>query len=91
MPSILQRTNMSSLGTDYMGKARYVIVDFMDKLLMRPALFKHLQDRGIQVYVWVLNTEEEFDKAFKCGVTGVMTDYPTKLKNYLEKNPQYSR
>lgn len=91
MPSILQRTNISDLGTDYMGKARYIIVGLMDSLLMRPALFKHLQDRGIQVYVWVLNSDEEFEKAFKCGVTGVMTDYPTKLRHYLDKNPQYMR
>lgn len=89
MPSILQKTDISSLGTDYMGKARYLIVSFMDKLLMRPSLLKHLKDRGIEVYVWVLNSEEEFDKAFKCGVTGVMTDYPTKLKDYLICNPQY--
>ena len=91
MPSILQQTNIRDLGTDYMGKARYLIVSFMDKLLMRPSLLKHLKDRGIEVYVWVLNSDEEFDKAFKCGVTGVMTDYPTKLKDFLEKNPQFKR
>ena len=58
-------------------------------LLMRPWLFEHLQKRGIQTYVWVLNTEEDIDTAFKCGITGVMTDYPSLLRDYLQKHPQY--
>lgn len=38
-----------------------------------------------QVYFWVLNKDEEFRRAFKLGATGVMTDYPTKLKLFLDK------
>ena len=60
-----------------------------DFLLMRPWLFEHLSKRGIQTYVWVLNTEEDIDRAFKLGVTGVMTDYPSLLRDYLQRNPQY--
>ena len=44
-----------------------------------------------QVFLWVLNNEEDFDRAFKFGVDGVMTDFPTKLSQYLEQNPQYCR
>lgn len=57
----------------------------MEKLLMRKELFKHLEKRGIQTYLWVINEDEDFQKAFKLGVTGVMTDYPTRLKEYLQK------
>ncbi|XP_038615044.1 lysophospholipase D GDPD1 isoform X2 [Tachyglossus aculeatus] len=53
------------------------------KLLMRKALFDHLTARGIQVYIWVLNEEQEYKRAFDLGATGVMTDYPTKLKEFL--------
>ncbi|XP_046279229.1 lysophospholipase D GDPD1 isoform X7 [Marmota monax] len=35
------------------------------------------------VYVWVLNEEQEYKRAFDLGATGVMTDYPTKLKDFL--------
>ncbi|XP_034496905.1 lysophospholipase D GDPD1 isoform X2 [Ailuropoda melanoleuca] len=52
-------------------------------LLMRKALFDHLTARGIQVYIWVLNEEQEYKRAFDLGATGVMTDYPTKLKDFL--------
>ena len=50
-------------------------------------MFTHLQRRGIPVYVWVLNNDQEFQYAFqKLGATGVMTDYPTLLQKYLESN-----
>uniref|UniRef100_T1J2N3 GP-PDE domain-containing protein n=1 Tax=Strigamia maritima TaxID=126957 RepID=T1J2N3_STRMM len=59
------------------------------KLLMKKALFEHLNKRGIQTYLWVLNEEEEFERAFRLKATGVMTDYPTRLREYLDKNPQF--
>uniref|UniRef100_A0A3Q1HTP9 GP-PDE domain-containing protein n=1 Tax=Anabas testudineus TaxID=64144 RepID=A0A3Q1HTP9_ANATE len=55
-------------------------------LLMRKALFDHLTARGIQVYIWVLNDEEDFQRAFDLGATGVMTDFPTKLKDFMDRN-----
>ncbi|XP_017880608.1 lysophospholipase D GDPD1-like isoform X2 [Ceratina calcarata] len=61
-----------------------VLVRTINVLLMRPCLFNHLRARGIHVYFWVLNKEEEFKKAFDLGATGVMTDYPTKLTLFLK-------
>ncbi|XP_058800276.1 lysophospholipase D GDPD1-like [Phymastichus coffea] len=58
----------------------------MNVLLIRPCLFNHLKARGIHVYLWVLNSDEDFKTAFDLGVTGVMTDYPTKLKLFLARN-----
>ncbi|XP_036415530.1 lysophospholipase D GDPD1 isoform X1 [Colossoma macropomum] len=69
-----------------MTRAERFITWLADTLLMRKALFDHLTARGIQVYVWVLNDEEDFKRAFDLGATGVMTDYPTKLKEFMEKN-----
>ncbi|XP_026290726.1 lysophospholipase D GDPD1-like [Frankliniella occidentalis] len=61
----------------------------MHCLLMRRCLFNHLQRRGIQVYLWVLNDEEDFESAMQLGVTGIMTDFPTKLKKFLSEHPQF--
>uniref|UniRef100_A0A8C4QP89 Glycerophosphodiester phosphodiesterase domain containing 1 n=1 Tax=Eptatretus burgeri TaxID=7764 RepID=A0A8C4QP89_EPTBU len=36
-----------------------------------------------QVYLWVLNEEADFKRAFDLGVTGVMTDFPSKLRQFL--------
>ncbi|KRY93709.1 U4/U6 small nuclear ribonucleoprotein Prp31, partial [Trichinella pseudospiralis] len=35
------------------------------KLLLNPVLFKHLKKRGMQIFLWVLNTPEEFEHAFR--------------------------
>ena len=39
-----------------------------------------------QVYIWVLNDEEDFQRAFDLGATGVMTDFPTRLREFLDLN-----
>ena len=39
---------------------------------------------NFQTYLWVLNEDEEFTRAFEhLGVAGVMTDYPSKLTEFL--------
>ena len=41
------------------------------------------------MYLWVLNEEQDFDRAFdKLGATGVMTDYPTLLTKYLDEKDE---
>ena len=35
-----------------------------------------------------MNTDDDFKMAFQTGATGVMTDYPSRLKTYLEMRPQ---
>ncbi|XP_050724814.1 lysophospholipase D GDPD1-like [Eriocheir sinensis] len=66
-----------------------LVAKIANTLLIRRSLFEHLSKRGVQTYLWVMNTEEDFRRAFETGATGVMTDYPTKLKTFLEQNPQY--
>ncbi|XP_076472922.1 lysophospholipase D GDPD1-like [Babylonia areolata] len=81
MPSIvLDKRNFK---TEY-STIQTILFKIMDVLLMRPALIHHLNRRGIQTYMWVLNSEEEFERAFRLGATGVMTDFPTMLKDYLD-------
>ncbi|XP_047468254.1 lysophospholipase D GDPD1-like isoform X1 [Penaeus chinensis] len=68
-----------------------VIAKMANALLIRRSLFEHLSKRGIQTYLWVMNSEEDFRSAFEAGATGVMTDYPTKLRAFLDSNPQYTQ
>ncbi|XP_012691699.1 lysophospholipase D GDPD1 [Clupea harengus] len=82
MPSIITKLKDPSR----MTRSQRVLTWLADTLLMRKALFDHLTARGIQVYIWVLNDEEDFKRAFDLGATGIMTDYPTKLKEFMEKN-----
>lgn len=82
MPSIL--TKMKD--PDGLTRSQRVIIWLADTLLMRKALFNHLTARGIQVYIWVLNDDEDFERAFDLGATGVMTDFPTRLRHFMDKN-----
>nr|XP_028564200.1 lysophospholipase D GDPD1 isoform X2 [Podarcis muralis] len=79
MPSIILKLKES----EKISRSQRFTIWLTDALLMRKALFDHLTARGIQVYIWVLNEDEEYQRAFDLGATGVMTDYPTKLKNFL--------
>jgi hypothetical protein len=41
----------------------------------------------MKVYLWVLNTEEEFKYAIEnLGIDGIITDSPTKLIDFLKRN-----
>ncbi|XP_073171318.1 lysophospholipase D GDPD1 isoform X1 [Lepidochelys kempii] len=79
MPSIILKLKEP----EKMTRSQKFVIWLADVLLMRKALFDHLTARGIQVYIWVLNEEQEYKRAFDLGATGVMTDYPTKLKEFL--------
>ncbi|XP_059511386.1 lysophospholipase D GDPD1 [Stegostoma tigrinum] len=83
MPSIMLKLKDSKK----ISRIYRFMIWLADTLLMRKSLFEHLKARGIQIYIWVLNDEEDFKRAFELGVTGVMTDYPTQLKKFLEHYP----
>ncbi|CDW54399.1 glycerophosphodiester phosphodiesterase [Trichuris trichiura] len=64
-----------------------LIMKLGDALLLSPALFDHLNRRKMHVFLWVLNEDDQFKRAFELGATAVMTDYPTKLAEYLLHHP----
>ncbi|XP_066840319.1 LOW QUALITY PROTEIN: lysophospholipase D GDPD3-like, partial [Anser cygnoides] len=62
-----------------------------DKFIMTKGLLQHLRERDIQVVLWVLNEECDFADAFARGASGVMTDYPGRLRRYLDAHPRPDR
>ena len=50
--------------------------------ISRP-LFHHLSKRGVFVVLWVLNNEKEFERGYKLGAHGIMTDNNLPLKKFL--------
>ncbi|XP_029914113.1 lysophospholipase D GDPD3a [Myripristis murdjan] len=81
-PRIINRTFIPE---KYILRNRLVIF-LLEKLTMRKSLFNHLAARGIQVQLFVCNEDQDIEAAFEVGATGVMTDYPTLLSNYLSCN-----
>uniref|UniRef100_A0A5S6QLG1 GP-PDE domain-containing protein n=1 Tax=Trichuris muris TaxID=70415 RepID=A0A5S6QLG1_TRIMR len=64
-----------------------LVMQLGDALLLSPVLFDHLSRRKMHVFIWVLNKDEQFKRAFELGATAAMTDYPTRLAEYLLHNP----
>lgn len=65
------------------------LISIVDFIFTSKVLIAHLRKRGIPTYFWVLNDEEDFQKAFDLGAEGVMTDCPTKLREWLNEHVQY--
>nr|XP_012319873.1 glycerophosphodiester phosphodiesterase domain-containing protein 3 [Aotus nancymaae] len=61
------------------------------RMIMRKSLIRHLEERGVQVVFWCLNDESDFEAAFSVGASGVMTDYPTALRHYLDNHEPAAR
>ncbi|KAK2097824.1 Lysophospholipase D gdpd3 [Saguinus oedipus] len=60
--------------------------NIINRMIMRKSLIRHLEERGVQVVFWCLNDESDFEAAFSVGASGVMTDYPTALRHYLDNH-----
>eukprot|EP00117_Sycon_ciliatum_P029492 scpid84036/ scgid23472/ Glycerophosphodiester phosphodiesterase domain-containing protein 1; Glycerophosphodiester phosphodiesterase 4 len=67
-----------------------LLVTVAQALLVNRFVIGYLQKRGIETYVFVVNDEDSWRKVYDLGVTGVHTDYPTKLRQFLDANPQYT-
>ncbi|XP_014662059.1 PREDICTED: glycerophosphodiester phosphodiesterase domain-containing protein 1-like [Priapulus caudatus] len=69
-----------------MNKKWRLLLWFVDKLMVRRAIFEHLDRRGVHTYLWVLNDEADWLRAERLNVTGVMTDFPSKYTQFLSSN-----
>ena len=43
-------------------------------------------EENLPVNVWTVNKEDDMLRMIEYGVDGIMTDYPTKLRDLCEKN-----
>ncbi|KAL6476720.1 hypothetical protein MHYP_G00152190 [Metynnis hypsauchen] len=84
LPQVINRTYIP----DSAILRNRMVISLIEKLTLRKGLFQHLKDRGIQIHLFVCNEEQDIEAAFEAGATGVMTDYPTLLSNYLRMHKQ---
>ncbi|XP_026063893.1 lysophospholipase D GDPD1 isoform X1 [Carassius auratus] len=84
LPQIMNREFIPDM---WIMKSR-LVVSLIQRLTLRKAMFKHLRDRGIQIHLFVCNVEQDIEAAFAAGATGVMTDYPILLSNYIRRHTQ---
>ncbi|XP_038619286.1 lysophospholipase D GDPD3 [Tachyglossus aculeatus] len=82
LPSIINKTYFPFCSRT----ANWCAAAFLQRLIMRKSLIRHLEARGVQVVFWCLNEEADFKVALGLGASGVMTDYPTDLRRYLDSH-----
>jgi len=46
-------------------------------------LVKHAKERGMKVYAWPVNQEEDARKVMSLGVDGLISDYPDKARKWV--------
>lgn len=62
------------------------LIRVCDFMLTNPRLIALLKKRGVSTYFFVLNSEHEWRRAVDCGASGIMTDFPAKLKFWMKAN-----
>uniref|UniRef100_A0A5S6QQW8 GP-PDE domain-containing protein n=1 Tax=Trichuris muris TaxID=70415 RepID=A0A5S6QQW8_TRIMR len=55
-----------------------------DALVLQPSLFRHLKKRCVLVYPGILNDNESFERYWKAGVSGMITDFPSRLQKFYK-------
>ncbi len=69
---------------EILGGSSFSILTCRKSVLNSSNISKAHQE-GIKVNVYTLNTEEEMQQFLKIGVDGIITDYPDRLINVLQK------
>lgn len=65
------------------SKSHLLVLYLLDIFCINRLLFSHLRKRGVHVVLWVLNDPAGLRRAMQCGASGVMTDYPSMLRDFL--------
>ena len=55
---------------------------------LRRWLIKKFRRRGYAVHAWTVNKRKDMERVKDLGVDGIITDYPSLLKDVLERSPK---
>ena len=61
------------------------MIEITLNFLIARLLLWHLEKRGVRTGAWVMNHPHEFRAADWWGFNGIMTDFPTRLREYEDK------
>jgi glycerophosphoryl diester phosphodiesterase len=60
-------------------------VGFGDHVLVTDALIAHAHAHQVHVHVWTINEEKEMMRLLDMGVDGLVTDFPGRMKELLQR------
>ena len=65
--------------------ALQVPAEFGGNPLVTPAFIDHAHAHGIVVHVWTINEIDEMESLLDLGVDGLVTDYPGRMRDVVER------
>eukprot|EP01024_Parvocaulis_polyphysoides_P016167 TRINITY_DN17171_c0_g2_i5.p1 TRINITY_DN17171_c0_g2~~TRINITY_DN17171_c0_g2_i5.p1 ORF type:complete len:310 (-),score=50.73 TRINITY_DN17171_c0_g2_i5:1164-2093(-) len=67
----------------------FILLGFLAKLLIfKKDFVEFVQKNGCPITAFVINSEEDWQKLSDLGVRGILTDYPQKCKQFLDKSQE---
>ncbi|KTF85550.1 hypothetical protein cypCar_00019172 [Cyprinus carpio] len=79
--------NADSDGTHSLGEQVKSNAKFLQICAKEETNYIYIFD-GLRIHLFVCNKEEDIKTAFAAGATGLMSDYPTLLSNYIRRHTQ---
>lgn len=55
--------------------------------LLTPELAHRARLRGLGPYTWTVDDEQEVHRVIECGVAGIVTNYPDRVRRIIEEQP----
>jgi glycerophosphoryl diester phosphodiesterase len=65
--------------------ALQIPLEFANRPLVTRALVDHAHAYDIQVHVWTINSEDEMDALLDLGVDGIISDFPARVGDRIER------
>ena len=74
---------------DLIARAERVAAEAINphRSLVTPELVARAHERSLAVYPYTANTEAEMERLLECGVDGVITNHPDRLRALLAQRP----
>lgn len=65
--------------------ALQIPAEFGGQPLITPELVQHAHTHGVQVHAWTINEPDEMTRLLDLGVDGLVTDFPARMRDLLER------
>ncbi|MGH7770790.1 MAG: glycerophosphodiester phosphodiesterase [Candidatus Binatia bacterium] len=69
------------------GQALQIPCEYGGMTLVSDETVNAARDLGVEVFVWTVNDIQEMKRLLRLGVDGIITDYPSRLRDLIAQKP----
>ncbi len=85
MSYVLHRLGLLGLKRQFHGETLPLPEYHQGRRILSPQYIRALHRRGLKVFVWTINQEEDMNRLLDWGADGIFTDYPRRLMKVLNQ------